>query len=116
MWDALDPETPDVERAAVSVTRRVCGRLGLGAKAEEDVAFLVRDRHLLDDAARRLDPLDEETVLGLAARIADPDRARMLYLLTVAASPAGHDAPAVWWRGLLDELTDRVLRALAQPH
>lgn len=112
--DALDPSTPDRPRAAVAVSRRLSQRLGIGAGAEEDVAFLIREHNLLDDAAHRLDLLDEEAVTALAAQIGTADRARMLYLLTIAAS--GPEAGlGAWRRSLLDDLVRGVEQVLADP-
>jgi Kef-type K+ transport system membrane component KefB/predicted amino acid-binding ACT domain protein len=69
---------------AVLVARKTCQRLDVGAAFEQAVVALVADADLLPAATRRLDGLDEESVLQLAAHIASADRARALVLLTEA--------------------------------
>ncbi len=98
------PEEP------VAAARRLVLRLGLGADAEEEVALLVGEHRLLLAAIRRADGLAEEHVLRIATHLDKPERARALYLLSVAF---GELEP--WERERLDRLHDLVQRALARP-
>jgi Kef-type K+ transport system membrane component KefB len=75
----------------VVVARKTCQRLDVGAAAEQAVAGLVVDAGLLVGASRRLDGLDEEAVLQLAAHLGTPERARALTLLTQARMEMGPD-------------------------
>jgi Kef-type K+ transport system membrane component KefB/glycine cleavage system regulatory protein len=68
----------------IVVARKTCQRLDFGAAGEQSVAGLIADASLLEGAARRLDGLDEESVLQLAAHLTTPERARGLFLLTQA--------------------------------
>ena len=98
------PEEP------VAAARRLVLRLDLGAGAEEEVALLVGEHRLLQAAARRPDGLSEEHVLRIATHLDKPERARALYLLSVAL---GGLEP--WQRDRLDLLKDLVQAALARP-
>ena len=71
---------------------------------------MVGDSSLLRAAAQRVDGFDEERVFALATHLDRPERARALYLLTLAL---GGLEP--WDRSRLDELHDLVLAALEQP-
>ena len=98
------PEEP------VAAARRLVQRLDLGAGAEEEVALLVGEHRLLRAAVRRSDGLGEEHVLRIATHLDRPERARALYLLSVAL---GGLEP--WERERLDHLHDLVQTALARP-
>jgi len=98
------PEEP------VAAARRLVMRLGIGAAAEEEVALLVGEHRLLQAAVRRPDGLAEEHVLRIATHLDKPERARALYLLSVAI---GELEP--WERERLDRLKDLVQAALARP-
>jgi Kef-type K+ transport system membrane component KefB/predicted amino acid-binding ACT domain protein len=104
----LDVAGPDA--TPVEIARRLVQRLDLGAGAEQEVALLVGDSGLLRAAATRAGGLDEESVLQLAAHLDQPERARALYLLSLAL---GDLEP--WARAQLDELHTRALDALANP-
>ncbi|HYY80804.1 MAG TPA: cation:proton antiporter [Actinomycetes bacterium] len=101
-------------REAAAAARRTARRLGLGATDEEALAALVGGEADLAEAAVHTDLLDEEQVLDLAARLGDPPRARMAYLLAVAEQDDGADFQG-WRRGQLDELLVRVLAAMDEP-
>lgn len=96
--------------AGVPQARQLVKRLDLGAAAEQDVALLVGECQLLRAAAARLDGLVEERVLQIAAHLDRPDRARMLFLLSVAL---GGLEP--WEQQRLEALHDLVQQALAHP-
>jgi Kef-type K+ transport system membrane component KefB len=68
----------------VATTRRIVRRLDLGARAEQQIAGLIDDNELLWSAARRGDGLSEQSVLQLASHLDTPERARALFILTIA--------------------------------
>ncbi|MEJ7765161.1 MAG: cation:proton antiporter, partial [Acidimicrobiales bacterium] len=100
----------DAPEEPVAAARRLVMRLGLGAGAEEEVALLVGEHRLLTAAVRRPDGLAEEHVLRIATHLDKPERARALYLLSVAM---GDLEP--WERERLDRLNELIQRALARP-
>ena len=61
-------------------------------------------------AARRVDGLEEERVTPIAIHLDNPERARALYLLTLARGDL-----TAWERTRLDDLLKLVLQLLAQP-
>jgi len=99
--DGGDPE---------ELARRLSDRLRLGVVAEGELVDLIADRSLFRAAAMRLEGLDEEPVLQLAGHLATPERARALYVLSLAL---GELEP--WARDRLDELVSRVLAVLSRP-
>lgn len=103
--DAVGDDTEPVE-----VARRLVHRLDLGASAEQEIALLVGDSALLRAAAARLDGLEEERVLQIAAHLDSAERARALYVLSVAINDL-----EPWDRDCLDELLDLVLVVLERP-
>jgi len=94
----------------VDLARKISDRLRVGARAEEALTAIVADAGLLRAAATRLDGLDEEPVLTLATHLETPERARALYLVSLAVGDL-----EVWERDRLDQLFARVLSALNQP-
>ena len=66
----------------------IAQRFDLGAAAEQEIALLVGDSGLYRAAARKLDGLEEERVYPVAAHLEVPERARALYLLTLALGPS----------------------------
>jgi Kef-type K+ transport system membrane component KefB len=81
---ALILDTAGEDAEPVDLARRLAGRLDLGAAAEQEIALLVGDSSLLRAAAQRVDSFDEERVFALATHLDRPERARALYLLTLA--------------------------------
>ncbi len=81
--------------------RRACERLGLDRRRAELVAWLVRHHLALSDTAQKRDVSDPATVRGFAELVGDPERLRMLLVLTVADVRAV--GPTVWngWKGQL---------------
>jgi Kef-type K+ transport system membrane component KefB len=73
-----DHETP------VATTRRIVRRLDLGARAEQEIAGLIEDGDLMWSAALRADGLGERSVIQVASHLDTPERARALFLLSVA--------------------------------
>jgi [protein-PII] uridylyltransferase len=93
------------ERVAASALER----MGLSGSTREKVLFLVREHLLLSDTATRRDLADPNLVVHVAARVGDPERLAMLYLLTVAdAEATGPHAATPWRLGLVRELVGRV--------
>ncbi len=87
--------------------------MGVRKTDAETVAFLIREHLLLFKYATRRDINDQETAMFCARRIGDPERLKMLFLLTVADFMA--TGPKAWndWVGVLvRELFFKVLRIL----
>ena len=81
---ALILDTAGDDASPVELARRIAHRLDLGATAEQQIALLVDDADLLRAAARRFDGLEEERVMPIATHLDNAERARALYLLTLA--------------------------------
>lgn len=80
--------------AGAALCRGILTAKGLSPDEVDTVSFLVREHlHLIKTATRR-DIHDEETAILCARRIKDPERLKLLYLLTVADSIA--TGPAAW--------------------
>jgi Kef-type K+ transport system membrane component KefB len=107
---ALILDTAGDDSSPVELARRIVHRLDLGAAAEQEIALLVGDAALLRGAARKVDGLVEERVYPVATHLEYAERARALYLLTLAL---GDLEP--WDRERLDELYRLVLDLLDQP-
>ena len=96
-----------LEDGAVAA-RRACERLGIPARRIELVCWLVRHHLVLSDYAQKRDVSDPATVRAFADIVGDPERLRMLLVLTVADIRAV--GPGVWnsWKGrLMRDLYDR---------
>ncbi len=77
------------------------------------VAFLVKEHLFLMKTATRRDLQDEETAIYCARRVKDPERLKMLYLLTAAdAAATGPKAWNSWTAALLKDLFLKTLRIL----
>ncbi len=81
---ALLSEGLQDNESPVATTRRIVRRLDLGARAEQEIAGLIEDGDLMWSAAMRGDGLSEQSVIQLASHLDTPERARALFLLTVA--------------------------------
>ena len=89
--------------------RRACERLGVDPRRIELVVWLVRQHLALSDYAQKRDVSDPETVRAFAELVGDPERLRLLLVLTVADIRAV--GPGVWnsWKGqLMRDLYNRV--------
>ncbi|HUR18603.1 MAG TPA: cation:proton antiporter [Acidimicrobiales bacterium] len=93
--------------ASDPVARQLVKRLDLAAQAEEDIVLLVGESGLLRAAAIRPDGLSERSVLQIAAHLEQPERARALYVLSLAF---GDLEP--WQRQRLEALHHLVQKAL----
>ena len=86
---------------------------GMRAKDVDTVRFLVEKHLFLIKTATRRDIHDEETAIGCAREIVDPERLKMLYLLTVAdCMSTGPNAWNDWTAALLRDFFLRVLNIL----
>ncbi|WGM32780.1 [protein-PII] uridylyltransferase [Brevundimonas sp. NIBR11] len=93
-------ERGQLEDGAISA-RRACERLGVDPRRIEIVVWLVRNHLALSDYAQKRDVSDPATVRAFAEQVGDPERLRMLLVLTVADIRAV--GPGVWnsWKGQL---------------
>jgi [protein-PII] uridylyltransferase len=102
------------EKAGARAARQACERLGLERTEIELVAWLVEHHLVMSDFAQKRDVADPATVAAFAQIIENPERLRLLLVLTVADIRAV--GPGVWngWKGqLLRELyaaTETVFR------
>ena len=102
------------EKAGARVARQAGERLGLDRNKIELVAWLVEHHLVMSDYAQKRDVGDPRTVADFAAIVQNPERLRLLLVLTVADIRAV--GPGVWngWKGqLLRELyasTEAVFR------
>ena len=96
-----------------SIAATALERMGFPEFTRDAALFLVREHLLLPDTATRRDLTDPNLILDLAAKVHDPQRLAMLYLLTVADSEAtGPHALTPWRMGLVRELVGRVEHVL----
>ncbi len=93
-------ERGQLEDGAIAA-RRACERLGIETRRIEIVVWLVRHHLALSDYAQKRDVSDPATVQAFAEIVGDPERLRMLLVLTVADIRAV--GPGVWnsWKGQL---------------
>lgn len=97
----------------VTLVRAILTEKGYPEDRIDTVCFLVREHLLLVKMATRRDIQDEETAILCARIIQEPNRLRMLYLLTVADSAAtGPKAWNTWVAALLEGLYLNVLGVL----
>lgn len=97
------------------IVRRVFKRMGFPENDIETISFLVREHLFLIHAATRRDINDEKIVVQCARHVADIERLKMLYLLTVADSRAtGPKAWNDWKAALLKELFFKIHHILQE--
>ncbi|HEX9711801.1 MAG TPA: [protein-PII] uridylyltransferase [Actinomycetota bacterium] len=88
-------------------------RMGITDPRRGTVVWLVRNHLLLAETATRRDINDEILVVDLAERIGDVERARMLFLLSVADGVAtGPTAWGSWKAALVAELFTKVVHVI----
>ena len=89
------------EKAGARAARQVCERLGLERSKIELVAWLVEHHLMMSDFAQKRDVTDPATVAAFANIVENPERLRLLLVLTVADIRAV--GPGVWngWKGQL---------------
>ncbi|MDG2521484.1 [protein-PII] uridylyltransferase [Caulobacter segnis] len=93
------------EKAGARAARSACERLGVERSKVELVAWLVEHHLVMSDYAQKRDVADPQTVAAFARIVENPERLRLLLVLTVADIRAV--GPGVWngWKGqLLREL------------
>lgn len=97
------------------IARKVLERMHYPEEAAEKVLFLIKRHLLMVETATRRDLNDEKSVVQCARIIGDPDKLRMLYLLTWADSTAtGPGAWNDWIANLVQELFFKVLNILVR--
>jgi [protein-PII] uridylyltransferase len=95
-----------------AVAEAFARRIGLDSEGREILAWLVRDHLVMADIATRRDLSEAAVVERFADRCAgDPERLRLLYLLTVGDSKA--TGPAAWSRTKEALLRDLFVKAAA---
>ena len=104
-------ERGQLEDGAIAA-RRACERLGVDPRRIELVVWLVRNHLALSDYAQKRDVSDPATVRAFAELVGDPERLRLLLVLTVADIRAV--GPGVWnsWKGQLMRSLYRRVEAL----
>ncbi|WP_051283928.1 [protein-PII] uridylyltransferase [Desulforegula conservatrix] len=95
------------------IAKKILTRIGYRTSFIETVTFLIEMHLFLIQAATRRDINDEETAVFCAMKIRDPERLKMLYLLSVADSMAtGPKAWNTWTASLLRELFFKVMNTI----
>ncbi len=103
----------DHSQSGAEMAREILKEKGYRPKDVDAVGFLVEEHLFLIKVATRRDVNDEETAILAARRIKDPERLKMLYLLTVGDSIAtGPKAWNDWTSILLRDLCLKVLNTL----
>jgi [protein-PII] uridylyltransferase len=89
------------ERAGARAARLACERMGLQPARVELVGWLVEHHLLMSDVAQKRDISDARTISAFAQVVENPERLRLLLVLTVADIRAV--GPGVWngWKGQL---------------
>jgi [protein-PII] uridylyltransferase len=102
-------------RQGEQIVRHVFKRMGFPQEDIETISFLVREHLFLIHTATRRDIDDEKIVVQSARHVADTERLKMLYLLTVADSRAtGPKAWNDWKAALLKELFFKIHHLLQE--
>ena len=116
LWSALlhdigkGSEEDDHSKSGGRLVERILADKGMRAKDIETVRFLVEKHLYLIKTATRRDIHDEETAILCAREIGDPERLKMLYLLTVAdCMSTGPNAWNDWTASLLRDFFLKVL-------
>src|SRR6185503_9723907 len=96
--------------------RELTTRMGLPAEDAAAVEFLVAHHLTMSHIAQRRDIDDPKTMTDLAEVCGDPQRLRMLYLLTYADMRAvGPGVLTGWQAQVLHDLYARTLKQLTAP-
>jgi [protein-PII] uridylyltransferase len=103
-------------KKGIPLIRELTTRIGLPAEDAAAVEFLVAHHLTMSHIAQRRDIDDPKTVSDLADACGDPQRLRMLYLLTYADMRAvGPGVLTGWQAQILHELYARTLKRLTAP-
>jgi [protein-PII] uridylyltransferase len=89
------------EKAGARSARSVCERMGIAPKRVELIAWLVEHHLVMSDFAQKRDVQDPRTVAAFVNIVENPERLRLLLILTTADIRAV--GPGVWngWKGQL---------------
>ncbi len=89
------------EKAGARAARQACERMGLERSKIELIAWMVEHHLVMSDFAQKRDVTDPATVAAFARVVENPERLRLLLVLTVADIRAV--GPGVWngWKGQL---------------
>ncbi len=89
------------EKAGARSARAACERMGIEPKRVELIAWLVEHHLVMSDFAQKRDVQDPRTVSAFAQIVQNPERLRLLLVLTTADIRAV--GPGVWngWKGQL---------------
>lgn len=91
----------------------ILDRIGITGPRADTVRWLVRNHLLLVEAAMRRDLNDENVIVENAVRIGDAERARLLFLLSVADGRATSESAWTPWKAsLVTELFTKALHVL----
>ncbi len=119
LWAALlhdigkGVESDDHSDTGAELVRNILAAKGMRPEEIDTVTFLIQKHLYLIKTATRRDIHDEETAIVCAREIEDPERLKMLYLLTVADCTAtGPNAWNHWTAILLRDLFLKVLNVL----
>src|SRR2546428_533091 len=97
-------------KKGIPLIQALCTRLDLPAAAAAVVEFLVAHHLTMSHVAQRRDIDDPKTIADFAAAVGDPQRLRMLYLLTWADMRAvGPGVLTPWQAVILHELYARTI-------
>jgi len=89
-------EGEDHVEGSLRIAKQVLGRLNLQSQEQQTVLFLIRS-HLEMSASMRRDIFDSKVIGALAAKVATPERLKMLTLLTYAdISSVNPEAMTEW--------------------
>ena len=100
-------------KKGIPLIETLCARLGLPAGDAALVEFLVAHHLTMSHVAQRRDIDDPKTIADFAAAVGDPQRLRMLYLLTWADMRAvGPGVLTPWQARILHELFARTMARL----
>ena len=93
------------EKAGARAARQACERMGLERSKIELIAWIVEHHLIMSDFAQKRDVADPATVTAFAAIVENPERLRLLLVLTVADIRAVGPGVFNGWKGqLLREL------------
>jgi [protein-PII] uridylyltransferase len=96
----------------IPLIRELAARIGLDAVDADRVEFLVAHHLTMSHIAQRRDIDDPKTIADFALTVAEPERLRMLYLLTYADMRAVGPGVLTGWQAAI--LHDLYLRTLAR--